>query len=371
MRSKLILILLAVLFLSGISKASSVNFSQLDFDLDGVISTNTEWGAVDLTFIETTEIQYFNLGINGSWTIQNMPVYSMVETGANETWRFTFDLGVQRGTNVSSLNYDYTLTNTIQSTSPGNSLLATVEDYSVRLYSGFDDVPLGTLGSPTVQWNGGVLLDAPHGHAWFPNQACGTNECAPTAVSNSLKFLKETHPDLTMPDSEITIAKMKDATKWKVPPRKIGCYIYDNTNGNAWWKDKDAYIKSKGWNITTKVITFEGKTEAERIAAVKALQKEMDDKQDIEIQVAGHTASLVRLSTMSDGKFAFVVNHDIKQINDVSGCVTEALHYDPATNQLGGIYTSNRDLLYAVVECPEPTTILLLSLGGLILRRRK
>lgn len=89
-----------------------------------------------------------------------------------------------------------------------------------------------------------------------------------------------------MDAADITIAKMKEATKWRVPPRQVGCYSENNPNGNAWWKDKDAYMKANGYPITTKQIRL-GNTAADRTNAMDQLIKEMDAKQDIESSGGG------------------------------------------------------------------------------------
>ena len=81
-------------FLCGApANAQTLEFYQLDFDIEGVITLNSDWGVVDLSYIGSSEILYFNLTVNGSWQIQNIPVLSSEGVGYPQTQSFWFDLG--------------------------------------------------------------------------------------------------------------------------------------------------------------------------------------------------------------------------------------------------------------------------------------
>ena len=327
---------LALLLCAAVGHADSLNFTQLSFDLDGVWTNNTEWGNVDLTYTGQEPILYFNLAVNGAWQVQNWPVLSHNGVGVDQSLNFGFDLGVSRGTIVSSLNYDYMLTPTLQASMPAGSTPATVSQDYQRNYSGFKDGIIGTLLAPTGPMVGGEVADLnKHAHKDFPKQGCGPIECCPAAVSSSLKFLKK-EERIDIDDSKISIAETKKATKWETD----GCWIDAGAGHNAWWEDKKEYYKDK---VTTKKVT-----------SMEDLISEIDGKQDIEIQMTGHTAALVSITKTKDGKFKITVSHDVKQENNAADCVEEEMDYDPVTGKLNGKVTGTRDFLYAIVECPVP-----------------
>ena len=61
-----------------------LDFSQLDFDLDDVVVPNSEWGWVAITYSGSPNVQYFNLVVDESWVIQNVPT---IRTKAKEEGR--------------------------------------------------------------------------------------------------------------------------------------------------------------------------------------------------------------------------------------------------------------------------------------------
>jgi hypothetical protein len=352
------LVWFVALFMNGITSGSMV-FYQSDFVLDGTTYTDTDWGSVDLTYTGSASMMYLNVAVNGSWQIQNVPVLSQEGAGVTHTKNYSFDLGVTSGTPVTSLTYDYSLTTSTVGTMPGGSTPAVVSNRSFIMSSGIEDA-IATLTS-AVQLIGHVVNGAGHVNSGFPNQDCKLNECTPAAVSNSFQFLND-KKKLGIDPSEMTIDKMKTATKWKVPPRTIGCYIDDNPDGNAWWKDKDAYMKAKGFPITTRKITDLSK-----------LAVELDDDQDIELQGGWHTAAIVGLTELANGCFAIDVAHDTQQSVDGAGTMIQTILYCPTTQKFIGSpgFFHDSGFEYAVVECPEPATMMLLCFGCLLLRRRK
>ena len=102
-------------------------FYQLNFNrVDGVLS-DSEWGHVDMTFSGYPNVMYFNLAINGSWQVQNIAVGSIEGPGRLQTMTYSFDLGVPRGTNVTNLNYDYSLTQQPIGAMPAGAIPATAD----------------------------------------------------------------------------------------------------------------------------------------------------------------------------------------------------------------------------------------------------
>lgn len=349
MKIKAILIVVAAIFIMGLTptvSADEVNFSQIDFYLDGVPTLNSDWGSVNFTFTGQESIMYFNLVANGSWQVQNMPVLSIEGEGVNQSISFAFDLGVPSGTTVTSLNYGYTFTNTTIGSMPAETETAVVFDQEVIISSGAEGVAIPPV-QPAKPLIGGAAVSAKmFEHDNFPNQDCGWNQCCPAAVSNSLKFLNKKHK-MGLNDNNLSIDKMKNATKWKVPPRKIGCYIDHNDHRpegarNAWWEDKKAYMEKNKIPVTTRKITDLSKLIAEGAKG-----------QDIEIVGDWHTAAVVGMTDLGGGKYEIVVAHDTKQ-NETGGTKKDKITYDPATKKFTGSpgFFHNSSFRYAIVECP-------------------
>ena len=74
-----------------------LQFYQMDFNFDGTVYGNTDWGAVDLLFVGQEPIIYFNLAVNGEWQVQNIPVLSVQGVDVDKTMTYYFDLGNEVG----------------------------------------------------------------------------------------------------------------------------------------------------------------------------------------------------------------------------------------------------------------------------------
>lgn len=368
-----IFVVLLAFWSASPANTQSLAFYQLDFDLDGTITTNSDWGEVDLTFTGSTDILYFNLAINGTWQVQNIPVLSIEGSGVSQAMRYCFDLGVAPGTDVTTLNYDYTLTTTTQASMPGGSYPASVQDRSVIMYSGVAGVDIPPLLAP-APLVGGEAKGGGCVHPNLPNQECGKDECVPAAVSNSLQFLN-TKYKLGIAAGDITINKMKQATNWGSktmasapgpgvdrvlspypaskpdPWTKKGCWIDHDNNAaagekNAWWEDKDAYMKAHNLPITTTKVT-----------SMAEIYKEVCRCQDVELMGDWHAAAIVGITPLAGGKYSIDVAHDTKQGQAGGTEKPQSIKYDPATNKFSGSpgFFDGSTFRYGISECPETT----------------
>ena len=333
-------IVVIAIFVTGLTptvSADEVNFSQLDFYLDGNSTLNSDWGSVELTFEGSDDILYFNLVVNGNWQIQNVPVLSLKGTGP-QSQRFSFDLGNNVGVDVTAINYALNLTTYTLASAPSGSTPATVGDDQIVLFSGGRDVSLPVAPAPAVPLVGGQAVNnEQHKNENFPNQECGNNECAPTAVSNSLQFLNDKH-NLGMNPDDIDIETMKDATGWAPD----GCFIW---GPNAFPALKDAYMKANGYPITTRVF---------QPNQIGALIAEIDDDQDIEAELDGHTVCVVGITDLGGGRYSVTVASDVDQDDPNGGAGEEGIETGTWNTNTGtweggfGGYGLN----YFVVECP-------------------
>lgn len=325
--------------------AESMVFAQMDFDLDGMIYTDTEWGAVDFTFIGQEPIMYFNLAVSGTWQVQNIPVLSIEGVDVEQTMTYYFDLGTERGVNVDGLDYDYMFTPDIIDAMPGGAVTATVVDRQAVFSPGTVETEIVSLSLVSAEPLIGALAKIPEkfAHKDFPNQDCGVNECCPAAVSNSLKFLNKKW-SLGIKDSKTTIDDMKKATNWD----KDGCWIDHDDNRpkgqrNAWWEDKKKYMEDNDYPITTRRVTDLGK-----------IAEEIKSGQDVELLGDWHAAAIVGITDLGGGKFSIDVAHDTEQ-GKAGGTKTETITYDPNTKKFSGSpgFFAGSSFRYAVVECPS------------------
>lgn len=327
----------------SVARAESLVFSQLDFNLDEKLYQDTEWGSVDFTFTGQGPIMYFNLAVNGSWQVQNIPVLSVDGEGVEQTMTFDFDLGSERGTDVAVLEYDYAFTSDILASMPGGSTAISVSDKEIVMSAGVNglggNMPKPAKAKPLV--GARVASNLKHAHKNFPNQECKKNECTPTAVSNSLHFLNEQHK-LDMDADDISIAKMKTATGW------------DDGCDETWWKKKNDYMKNNNLPITTKKIQPKD---------IGKLADEMDDKQDIEIDESwkdpdtkenrGHTTALIGIVKLKNGKYTINVADDRAQGKPGGVNNPRTYTYDPATGEFFEAGWGFTKFDYAIVECPK------------------
>jgi hypothetical protein len=335
---------------------AGVTFGQINFYLDGVSTLNSDWGDAHVGFYGSAYIQYLNLISNGNWTIQNLPVLSVEGEGMPQTQDFWFPLGVPSGTHVTNITYGIKLTPNTLGTPPTQDTPALVSSDDYVVYNGGADVKLHTTPPPAAPVVGGAVADpTPHENKNFPNQPCGVNECAPTAVSNSMQFLNDRHK-LGMDPTQLTIDKMKKATNWGEKfPGANGCWIQHNNSRpegqrNAWWEDKDAYMKTNKLPITTTKLLS---TDIGEIAAL------IDTHQDIEMELGGHTVAVVGIADLGGGKYSVTIKHDKTQgVGGVHDLATETGKWDSKTGTWSAAL-AGYELNYFVVECP-------ITVGGFV-----
>lgn len=344
--------LFAALLVTGLPSlvgAQSVVLSQQSFILDGVSTPTTEWGAADLTYTGQSPILYFNLAVNGSWQVQNVPVLSANGTGVTQSEVFSFDLGVPRGTNAGPVSYGYTLTSSVQGTMPVSSLLSSTAQTTAIFNSGVSGTPVPPV-PPAAPLLGGPAADpVKHTVMNFPNQEAAKNECAPAAASNSLQYLNSKY-QLNLKPGDISIAAFDTAMNFD-PAKGVSLA--------GWPELKNAYLKSKGIGVsTTKFTTFAD------------IIKEVDAGEDVELQGDWHTAAVVGITDLGGGKYALDVAHDTMQ-GVAGGTRVDSIVYDPTTGKFKGSpsFFDGSSFQYAVGESPVPeaSTFAGLSFGLLIL----
>ncbi len=355
MNIRTIALVTGALFLSLVilpcpAAASVVSFEQLNWVDDLSATPDSSWGRVTLDFVGSSIDQYFNLTVGSEWVVQNMSVGSLYGAGVSQTVSTFFDLGVEHGVDVPEVVYSHALGDTPLLSPPVlGSELAPVADTDYQI-GGEDDIDLGSPGpvdrgtsSGAPVYKSGQIPDLDK----FINQPQGTNDCARAAVSNSLNYLKATGKI----DFTETMAEVK---AWAGTSSSGG-------TPSDWYTKKKAHLEAKG--MTVRFI------EAPLTAAkLEDLIAQLEDGQDIEMDLAGHVEVLVGLRWLEDGTVELdLFDDDQTDGNNADGMHTSTLRASGSTQYVDGMRLER-----FVIECPEPSTMCLLVLGGLaVIRRRR
>lgn len=359
----LLLVMLAVLVVPLIFSSCAllykgkVTFEQLDLDINGEVTEDSSTGMATLTYNPFTELIYFNLAVNGEWVIKNVLVPGKNMTAANEPFSFSFDLGVDDGTDVTSLEYAFSLTPDTIDTMPSPAVTATVSDGSYIIDNGLpapsEEISENELDDPMgapLKPGSITLVDYAGQDMNYPvNQECGKKECAPAGLSNSLRYLNSKH-DLGLggEGKEITIAKMKEIIGWE--------------GGNCpadYAEKKKAFMDGNAnYPITTEIIYPKGDgSKFDRVL------NDLKTGQDVELWVLNGINHLVMLKFVykykdEEGKvkYGVYVTHDTQQ-GEEGGTKTEFYKYDPEEDKFRGKGKLNgTKIKQIVVECPAIAT---------------
>jgi hypothetical protein len=318
-------------------------FYQIDYDLDGQITKDSSNGSVVLTFDTSSDILYFNLVVDDNWVIQNIPAISYEWEGDRQSRFITFDLGVDEGNNITEFEYAFSLTKDIITVKQDKFQTVNVGDYNVIFYSGLPEEPIFNFKFNTMV--GGIVKDYSLQDEKFPNQQCEKNECVPTAVSNSLKYLNNMY-NLGLTDDQMSIATMKKATRWN-----NGC-------GDDWWSIKDGYMKSNNYPINTE------KIEGDQTTMFDRAKTAIEEGKDVEMCLSGHCVAVVGITKTGEYTYSVDIAHDNQQGvgpgEDEKKCpnggtVIETITYDSRTNKFtgGGKYINGKKFKFFVVESKE------------------
>jgi len=334
--------------------SEDITIYQLDYSVNDVMIYDSSFGAVDVTFIGASYVRYFNLVVNDIWVIQNIPLLSFNGVDVEHTVTMTFDLGVSNGVDVTEVYCSSSISDEVKDTPPEPSLLLTVLTWAVYVNSGEDllpalhKVPKNEVGMEIDGEKWGVV------GATMPNQECKKMGCVPTAISNSLQYLKKRFPDELggLNNNDINIKSMEKAVDYEENK---------GVSGGTWPDDKDAYMKEKKIPVTTTKIP-EGMNNVDSKASDADCEKalaELKKGQDVELRGRIHTAAIVGMAKLKNGKWVIYVAHDTDP-GDLpahqGGMKVEKVMYDPnAANPVGeGAGGFNgRNIRGFVVECPD------------------
>lgn len=333
---------------------------QIDYEMNGYLEYESDWGIVKLTTAGYPTIKYFNLsvqtaGIQTVWQVQNAILFNQAPFGDLQTISFAFDIG-DKGISVPNVLIGYSITDNPVLTPPPITESAQVYDYLYKIDDGFPFFNPNSIGlkvpvATPFQNTGTVKDNTSHGVQGMPNQDCGIKECAPAGFSNSLKFLRKKH-NLTFDSAYASLDSMKKATGFTG-----GTMTADN-----YYQNKADYLKKNNIPITTRKVSKD---------SIYSLQKELDNNQDVEMFVwwfnidtvsgdtstGSHIVNVTNVKKLGGGKYQITAQDDRKQ-GTAGGTESETVTYDSATNRFtSGTYTAyDQGVYHYVVECPNKLT---------------
>ncbi len=267
-------------------------FFQLDYEIDGVQYWNTDWGMVEVPIPDSAvSVRFVNLAVDGRWELGNIPVARTVPPGTVQKMSYYFDLGVTSGVDVTSLTYDYVLSDVPLQTMPQGSNGAPVTAAKRTVWSGIQNELL-TMGPATGY---GILEGPPEwvGHGIrMINQEQECRECVPASISNSLKFLKQRW-NLDVDDGKISKNKIKQV---------VG---QDNsgTNPDVWPGRLKDYLDSNGLPIESTLKTQD----------VLEAWNGLRDDHDVLVGSAKHLVTVTAMYRYPDGVYVIQFVDDLEQ----------------------------------------------------------
>lgn len=178
---------------------ASVDVLQLSFrNRDaGYTARFSEYGQLQVHAIEPAhgQVAWFNAAVNGVWSVQNMPMHELNSSGSPWTWAPMFNLGSPRGTPVTLVNIQWSITTqpqTLPPTTPVITLPVTETDVTFGERNAIPGSPAMTP-SPAVNYINPALF--------FPWEIIarrdmpGVNEmvdgCAPGGAARSLSWMDD------------------------------------------------------------------------------------------------------------------------------------------------------------------------------------
>ncbi len=295
-------------------------------------------GLAEVTFNGATQPQYFNLSVNSSWVVQNIPVLNRMGADVAQTVHFHFPLG-PFGEPVSEVNGGFSLTPDPLGAQPPSNSTFPVAPFLEKLFTGQKDENL-EFGPPS-NLVGGTVVRQSTGLASFPNREQGNNECAPGAILNSLNFLNE-HFSLFIDPAELSMDKIKAAIGWDPDGAPVG----DDPKNAIWVQKKQQYMAAKRFPIVTTVT--ENPQEA---------MNALSNRCDVEIRMTGHVAAVVGMTDLGNNRYSVDLAHDLRQ-GEKGGNFVETIVLDLNKNKQKLFFRMDGsnwspDFRVFVIECPS------------------
>ncbi len=354
---------------------SNLNVKRTNISVDETVIDLSNYGEIKLDYTASEDMYYFNFVSEGVWKIKNMPVPSLGDNGDDETAtvRFQFD-DLLPGEALEEIEYSWEFGLLPLEAAPADIETSIIDPEEFIVGTGEAATPLLSPASTVSVFDWlpfGIADIACHPAANIVNQEAGDNECAPTAISNSLKLLQNANPT-GMAGLDIDIDDMKPATGWTAGGAPAG----NPEDAGAWWNLKKQYMIDNGYPVTTEIKTKDDFGEiVDDIRAGK----------DVEMRVPGHVVMVTCVIVLANGDMIFWVAHDTDQDDDTKGTTVEPIYYDASEGTFHGsfwvegktaatpgnagclfVVEDYLDLLLPIPLCVDPFSLLPVGPPGII-----
>ena len=183
---------------------TEITFSQVDFTFPNATLNNSDWGRLEVDVLQFTKIHelekgFLNIYTDAGWVVQNQ----LIDTESKmDKITFYFDLGVKRGTNVSTLSahlhFSKRPVSKFQDDERMNYTVKSVKFNAVGLKS----LKTYDISRPPKMVDFEVELmtfDFTKPNQPGENVECAVNQCFPMAIANSLQYLENRYDTIDVP----------------------------------------------------------------------------------------------------------------------------------------------------------------------------
>ena len=271
----------------------AVTVSRLRSSLDGVEPEPSQWGVVDIAYIPTPELRFFNLSLGDQWPLRNVPVFPTLYQIDRYEQSSYFRLPDRE--EPDGIQVGYRITHAPLDDMPAATQRVRLHERSETYFTGVHDAPMGDPADAPPPFRGAPLADVVYCRLDYPNQPCGKNECGPTAVSNSLRWLNKTY-GLGIPQEKLTINAWKGILGW----------AGDGVENGDWANRKVNYCNDKNNALPVDSTKLPGAHVAEALKQFKAGQA-------VEMFVGNHITALICMALDSDGNYVATAVSDAAQ----------------------------------------------------------
>lgn len=275
----------------------TVGLEQIDWVGPFTPTTNSNWGRFTFDFAGREGLFYLNVMVGNQWVIRNMGVSSPMGPGAHHTISTFFPIAPFHGIPVEMVQLDLIAT-TAPIVSPNPQFIPpsmvidsffdvfyTVQSQDLMLGSewGWTNLPLPVLMAPPAAPAGPTDSAELPDQDKIDNKPQKPNECAPGAVSNSLRYL-----------AARGIGNLGTAP---ISISGVGGILGTDENGTPqdWPTRKQAYFNAHPeYRICTEIVAGAGP------AAIAKVVQAIRDGKDVELDLDGHVCFVAGIRVYAD-----------------------------------------------------------------------
>lgn len=370
---------------------TEITFSQVDFTFPNAKLKNSDWGRLEVDVIQFTKIHeikkgFLNIYTEAGWAVQNQLIDT--ESKMNKI-TFYFDLGVKRGTNVTTLSAHLRFTKRpVSKFKDDKRMNYTVKSVKFNA-TGIKPLKKASISRPPkiVDFGVGLLtFDFTKPNQSGENVECAVNQCFPMSIANSLQYLENRYDTIDVPHnhqlglygdntlvgqldhyaSRVTSSRSSGSGVWFVPMMQ-GKFQYLSNNSLAdklIHKHQDYGYGGTGNQLPTGDFTHAGITSKDESVGGKVtfdwLHQQLKNCEDVEVVVkwgwgGGHAVRVFGCG-QTLGVPWIRYKHDREQSDDTTGLEEVQIY----VNDMDGDGTLNfgsidDEIVFALAESPVGT----------------